>query len=263
MKRLNLTTPMFVQEQVLALVPTLTKKTLQNWVARSIIALKDPTPGRQAKRLYTPRGVIMLAFMAEVVGLGISPSDARDMSTTIGDRAIELWADRPEEVRDGIAEIVIYGELMEKYRKAVIEPDQKEPFILFLNKDTENIARVFRKNVHLVVEVDFLIIGMLNRIHRLMAGRPLDSIPTGKGCPMEDKRPTDAEIQEYMESASFRRRAERLKKELLARMDRGEKWTFDEVAHELKLPLDVVLGGFAHSFEKNFGGPIRPKGRTQ
>lgn len=53
------------------------------------------------------------------------------------------------------------------------------------------------------------------------------------------------------------------KKRLLARMDRGEAWTFDEIVRELRIPLDVVIGGFVHSFHKKYGIALVPVGRAQ
>jgi predicted PP-loop superfamily ATPase len=75
---------------------------------------------------------------------------------------------------------------------------------------------------------------------------------------MADPPATLSALERYMESAVFKRRAKRLQKELLARMDRGEHWTFEEVARRLKIPLAVALLGFSHSFEKAHGVRLVP-----
>lgn len=74
---------------------------------------------------------------------------------------------------------------------------------------------------------------------------------------------TDDELLDYMRSPEFERRAKLLKYKMTADAKRGQRWSFDKIARELQVPLDVVLGGFTHSVHKHFGIHIRPAGRVQ
>jgi hypothetical protein len=76
-----------------------------------------------------------------------------------------------------------------------------------------------------------------------------------------DDRPSDQELERYMKTAAYRKRVKRMQRMVIERTRCGEKWTFDEIATGLKLPLDVVVGGFQHSIMKNFGDDLHPVGR--
>ncbi|ODR98917.1 hypothetical protein AUC68_07020 [Methyloceanibacter methanicus] len=80
---------------------------------------------------------------------------------------------------------------------------------------------------------------------------------------MNRERPTDEELLAYMKSPTFRRRSARMQKVVSDKWSRGEQVSFDEIADGLKLPLDVVVGGFAHSMSKTFGVELVPVGRVQ
>lgn len=173
----NLELPLFAQAQVLKLVPGLTSKTLQNWAARGLVDLHDPSPGRQAKRLYSAIGVIMLDAMVQMTSLGIGPSDARTMANQIADCAEDLWSREPDEEGDhGERKIVIDTSRLAIYRRGYVrkvgshhEMDvRSEPLISNLRFD-----RIGFPAVYLVVEVDLLTIDALNRMHRLLAGLPV------------------------------------------------------------------------------------------
>lgn len=70
------------------------------------------------------------------------------------------------------------------------------------------------------------------------------------------RRPSDEELMRYMRSPAFRRRAKRTQAKIIA----GEKLSFDEMSRLLKLPVDVLIGGFEHSMAKH-GMPVKAVGR--
>jgi hypothetical protein len=63
---------------------------------------------------------------------------------------------------------------------------------------------------------------------------------------------SDEALMEYMETKQFRRRAAKLQ----ARIVGGERPSFEEIAHFLRLPLHVVVDGFKHSVTKA-GVPVQ------
>jgi hypothetical protein len=65
------------------------------------------------------------------------------------------------------------------------------------------------------------------------------------------------EIFRYLQTAAFRQRCKRLHKRILKD---GERPSFEEIAKELQLPLDIVIGGFWHSMQKN--GYVSPPAET-
>lgn len=87
------------------------------------------------------------------------------------------------------------------------------------------------------------------------SSRLVDSDASGGGA--------DEELLRYLKSRAYQKRARRLQRELLARMDRGEEWTFDEIAERLKLPLAVVLSSFSYSFEQAYGVRLVPVTRVR
>lgn len=192
MDRLNLEEPMFLQADVLKLVPRLTGKTLQNWAVWGNSEGAEKQTHHRAKRRYTPVGVIMLAFMAEAVAMGIPPSAANEMCDLVGNAAMDIWGlkiERPDE--NGVPSITIWNQAIELYRRGYIHkpnkllgappsPDDDE-FEMRLHRDDPRSpkkakaeARAMRSiglpMVYLVIEVDQLVISMLNAIHRHVAG---------------------------------------------------------------------------------------------
>ena len=61
---------------------------------------------------------------------------------------------------------------------------------------------------------------------------------------------TEEQLIRYMKSATFRRRSKRTQKRVLASVRAGNPLSIEEIAKELRLPLDVVKGGLEHSLAK-------------
>lgn len=199
MDRLNLETPLFLQADVLKLVPRLTGKTLQNWAVHGNSEGAEKQAGHRAKRRYTPIGVIMLAFMAEAVAMGIPPSAANQMCDLVGDAAMDIWdlkIERPD--GNGVPSITIWSQAIELYRRGYIHKPNKlfgappspddDKFVMRLHRDDPRSpkkataeARAMRSialpMVYLVIEVDQLVISTLNAIHRHVAGIEWGSEP--------------------------------------------------------------------------------------
>jgi hypothetical protein len=182
MDRINLNTGRFTQAQVLQMVPMLSEKNLQNWNDRKIIKHRGPKPGTQGKRLYTGLKVIGLTFMAPVVELGIGPSDAARMAgigpsgtarmaEKFPQRALEVHADNPAQERDGVLHWSIDAGALHLYKVGRIYKYEGRHELRILNRDA---PVELLPNVYVGVEVDFLILGALNRIYSMIAGRKID-----------------------------------------------------------------------------------------
>lgn len=171
----DLEEPLFTQADVLKVLPDLTAKNLQNWAERGLLEIDDPRPGRQAKRLYTAVGVIMLAAMNRMVKFGLGPTDARDLIDPIAECAVRLWSRAPdEEGQHGERKIVHeYGKLVTYRRGYVVRQGdryamniQTEPF----QSDLSPHQRLSLPWDYHVIEIDLMVIGLLNKLHRLVAG---------------------------------------------------------------------------------------------
>lgn len=171
----NLEDPIFTQADVLKILPDLTAKNLQNWAERGLLDIDNPRPGRQGKRLYTAVGVIMLAAMNRMVKFGLGPTDARDLVDPIAECAVQLWRRAPdEEGQHGERKIVHeYGKLVTYRRGYVVRRGdayamniQTEPF----QSDLSPHQRLGLPWDYHVIEIDLMVIGLLNKLHRLVSG---------------------------------------------------------------------------------------------
>lgn len=188
MTRLDLEEPMFLQADVLKLVPRLTGKTLQNWALHGNSEGAEKQKHHRAKRRYTPVGVIMLAFMAEAVAMGIPPSAANEMSGLVGKAAMEIWdlkIERPDE--NGVPGITIWGDSpLDLYRRGYIHKRNRllgtppspsdDHFTMGLYRDKPRkskraqVIRSFLPMLYLTIEVDQFVIAKLQLIHYHLAG---------------------------------------------------------------------------------------------
>lgn len=199
MDRLDLQKPMFLQADVLKLVPRLTGKTLQNWAVHGNSEGAEEQTRHRGKRRYTPIGVIMLAFMAEAVAMGIPPSAANKMCDLVGDAAMDIWdlkIERPD--ANGVPSITIWHAAIDLYRRGFIHKPNKlfgappspddDKFVMRLHRDdlrspkkAKADARAMRSTVlpmvYLVIEVDQLVISRLNAIHYHLGGIEWGSEP--------------------------------------------------------------------------------------
>ena len=173
MEQLDLRRPRFQQQQVLQLVPALTAEMLHNWVARKIVVPDGaPRPGRQPKILYSGVGAIALAFTAEIAPL-IGPRAAFDLATReISKHALELHSSYPAAEEDGRLTWTIFADAPEHYHRAYVFKHAGRHVVLIQKSDLGS-SRALLPRTMLSIEIDFLIIDVLNRIYRLIAGQPL------------------------------------------------------------------------------------------
>jgi hypothetical protein len=195
MERIDLDEPWFTQAQVLDAVPALTPKTLQNWASRGILDLHEPNPGRQAKRLYTGIGVIMLAFMARVTALGIGPSAARDMAETVAKHAADIHRAYPVSEENGRLQWTIAGSHYELYHRGYIIK-HKDQHRIIIQMEGLGILRTQFPHVYLTVEIDFLVLSVLNEIYRVAAGQKASR-------KLKVSAPTAADARELRKLAKF------------------------------------------------------------
>lgn len=69
---------------------------------------------------------------------------------------------------------------------------------------------------------------------------------------------SEEELAAYLASPEFRRKAGAAKARILAAPNPAAAFTFAELAIELDVPEDVLIGGFQHAMAKA-GVPVRPK----
>ncbi len=190
MDRLDLETPRFTQAQVLTLVPGLSAKTLQNWLARGVIQHPDIAPGRQAKRLWSGIVVLALDFMVAISDLGIGPAVAAELAETYVQHAMDLHQNYPVEVGpDGVLEWIEQWCHQDLYSRGHIYKLDGKHLLSIDNRNVHEV-RMFLPHVYIGVEVDRMILIMLNRIYLQIAGKTREntgvvlgdriSPPTGK-----------------------------------------------------------------------------------
>lgn len=177
MKRIDLEEGRFRQQDVLRMIPSLSERTLLNWVERGVIDSSQEPLGSGTPRLYTALGVIMLAFIARVVDLGIKPSAARNMAEDIAEHALKLHkALPPAEERDGQLAWIFDDKKAANYHRAYIYRYGHHDYQIRIKRGSlVGVARSIAWEVYIVVEVDLLIIGTLNIIYAVIGANPLPS----------------------------------------------------------------------------------------
>src|SRR5262245_43943471 len=134
MEKIDLEGGRFTQADVVALVPDLSAKTLQNWNDLGLIGPANAKPGRQGKRLYTGAGVVCLAFMAALASQGIRPGIARDLAEDVWKRTLLLHKVHPTSEVGGQLHWIIKGSNPELYfRGHVFKYDGR--YVLRLDED--------------------------------------------------------------------------------------------------------------------------------
>lgn len=168
--RLDLTHPQFTQAQVVG-ITGLAPKTLQNWASRGIIELAEQNPGRQAKRLYSALDIIKLGFISRIVdGSGVSASVASMFADQIADRALEWWAEKPEEKdHEGRLGVSIKSWEMDRYKVAALYISGGVPVMREVPPEDRDLLRTILPTVYVTVEIDILISSYLNKILEIAA----------------------------------------------------------------------------------------------
>lgn len=161
----------FTQGQVLALVPDSKAKTLQNWNDLDLIAPGNPKPGRHGRRLYSGVGIVSIAFMVDVAGLGLRPGIARELAAAVRTRTLLLHEKYPAKEGEGRLHWTIAGSNPELYARGhIFKLDGRH--VLWVDDDRESfeLCRPLLPRIYVTVELDYLILVMLNRIYALLAG---------------------------------------------------------------------------------------------
>lgn len=173
MDELDLSETRFTQADVLAILPDLKAKTLQNWIARDVFETGAPRPGRQGKVLYSAHGIIDLAFMHRLAGIGFSPTEAFKIAEQIELRAAELHSQRVKQDNPWTIEVCDHV----NYQRGYITRHEGDYFIRIQDGGL-TIERLFGfPDVYITVEVDVIIIDTLRRIYALVQGKPLSNEP--------------------------------------------------------------------------------------
>lgn len=178
----------FGHAEVAKLVHELPAKTLMNWSEKGLLDLNAP-PGRHLKRKYSAVGVIMLAAMHELVLLGVRPSDARAMADGVAARAVALWATEPdEEGEHGERKIVLRPGEVTYHFALITRGDASYSMQIVDAHPSVGYSALHLSLAYVVLQVDFLIIRMLNRMHRHIAGLPVLPAPSPEEATPTTKR---------------------------------------------------------------------------
>jgi len=182
MDRLDLADPRFSQADVLKILPELKASTLQNWANRGTSEAAGQSPGRQAKRMYTARGIVALKFTAQLNDMLIPPSVALQLSNRVATAAQQIWDAKLEEADEaGCPQIAILGELNlhgieggeQTYRRGYIWREDAETFAFEIRR--KPLIRILHNKPILMVEIDLLAIEAINAIHRHIHDRKIES----------------------------------------------------------------------------------------
>lgn len=164
----------FTQADVLRMIPALKAKTLQNWQSRGILDPDNPAPGKGKRVLYTPVGVVTLAFMADVTRYGVPPKAASEMAYHVTDRAFERFESEPFDIMDdyeGSRWIRMTPETIGSFKRAnIVTHDGADYYLRYVN-NPEDFDDLIGNEVFIGVNVDVLIARAINRIFLLEAGQ--------------------------------------------------------------------------------------------
>ena len=177
MQRIDLSQPRFVQAELLQMIPSLTSKMIENWTVRVPGLQPSERLGSGRKRTYSPVGVVVLAIMVKLVDLGIKPSEAFDIAKQIGLRAIPLHEAFEPELKDELLRWVTRPQVLDLYHRGLIaKKDGRHVIMIGQTQELEEL-RLAVPLIHITIEVDMLIMGLLNMIYRQVAGR--EKLPVG------------------------------------------------------------------------------------
>jgi hypothetical protein len=96
-------TPEFTTHQMLACAPGLAAETYNQWLNRGVVILREEAaPGRGRRRLYSPRDVVQIATIWEMVRQGFPPSKARQIWLVTESRLITRTSPAPGEAFDAV-----------------------------------------------------------------------------------------------------------------------------------------------------------------
>jgi hypothetical protein len=176
MDKIDLETPRFTQAEVLEMLPNLSAKTLQNWTSRGVfdLGLENQNPGRQGKRRYTGIGVVMLAFMAELTGIGLGPSVTIKLADDVAAHAMDVHEVYPAREENGFLNFVISGSHYNIYHRGYIVKIDDD-YRIFIRKEGLGIARTIYPFMYITVEIDFLILTVLSKIYAHISGKKIEN----------------------------------------------------------------------------------------
>lgn len=169
MERVDLSKPQFTQAQVLKCVPALSARTLQNWTDPSRNLIRFPRPGRQGKVLWSALQIVKLAFMAQVVRLGIPPRVALGLADDLKERAVRVHATHPVDEDGGRLSWPIAYDQQDRYHRGSIFLDGDRHRMIIHGRDLAQY-RGLLPDAYVTVECDRIVVGCLNRIYAVVAG---------------------------------------------------------------------------------------------
>jgi hypothetical protein len=198
MDRIDLDEPRFTHDEVLKVIPVLPRKSLQNWTDRDIVRPANPLPGKGNRRLYSGAQLCGLDFMAKITALGIGASDAAPLAVQIAEHAATLHRKYPAKEKDGRLHWIIAGGKPELYHHgAVAMFNGAHRLMIFEPGEDMRDARAMLPDVLIDVAVDYLILGVLNRLYAHLAGVELSAEPAFSADVSETER---AEFADLMKS---------------------------------------------------------------
>ena len=177
MQRIDLTHPRFVQSELLEMIPGLTPKMIENWTVRIPGLQPSEKLGSGKKRTYSPVAFIVFAVMVKLVNLGIKPSEAFNIANQLGWRAIHFHNTIEPEVEDGRLKWVAHRGVLDLYHRGLIAKKDGQHVIMIGHAEQFEELRMATPLIHITVEVDMLIMGLLNTIYRKVAG--CEQLPVG------------------------------------------------------------------------------------
>ena len=151
----------YVQSEVLRLVPRLTPKRLLNWVQRGLVNEAPNTRGRGDHRRYSPMGIIMLDFVANVAVFGVDLASAFDLAEDVADIA-ESLIKRAETLptmstEKGTVLIAIGPGYMANFKRAKLTTLNSGAYYLVPIESVDAHFDRMLNQVYLVVEIEMLI----------------------------------------------------------------------------------------------------------
>lgn len=175
----DLDKPRLQRRHLIEMVPLLTAKTMQNWIDVGHVDTGPQPCGKGRRYSFSPLMAVKLAFVVDLVRLGIQPTPAFSFAEMIEETVRELWASEPEEFpADPDKPICLKSWKADSYRRAlIVQGNDGPPRMDLVAAGDRPSLRLWLPTTYITVEVDILALRVLKRAHRVMARLPAFAPP--------------------------------------------------------------------------------------